>query len=210
MTLFTYTVSKDYGFAPNPFWATCTLACCKPGIRKSAEIGDLIVGFGGADNKLVGKVIYAMVVKDFMTFREYWDDKRFQVKKPNIYGSPKGFFGDNIYRWDKHTGQYQQENSHHSMDDGSTNPKNLKRDTGVDRILIASDYVYFGNDAIAPSLELCDSLPCKFPHRTRNYYKNYPPEVRPRVEKWLRAESKWGLRGLPERWKSVATIQGRR
>jgi len=32
--LYLYTMTYDSGFAPNPFHGICTLACCKPGIRR--------------------------------------------------------------------------------------------------------------------------------------------------------------------------------
>ena len=43
---------RDYGFAPNPFHRTCTLATCKPDIRSSAYAqGDWIVRYGKQDNE---------------------------------------------------------------------------------------------------------------------------------------------------------------
>lgn len=42
--VFIYVVDRDFGFAPNPFHGYCTLATCKPGIRKSAAMGDWVVG----------------------------------------------------------------------------------------------------------------------------------------------------------------------
>jgi Nucleotide modification associated domain 2 len=44
MKLSAYIVRVDSGFAPNPFGHHCTLACCKPTIRRKAEPGDIIVG----------------------------------------------------------------------------------------------------------------------------------------------------------------------
>lgn len=44
MRLFSYVVVHDTGFSPNSFHGACTLACCKPKIRLSAELGDWIVG----------------------------------------------------------------------------------------------------------------------------------------------------------------------
>ena len=46
MKLFSYVVARDYGFAPNPFFSTCTLATCKPKIRRTASVGDWIIGTG--------------------------------------------------------------------------------------------------------------------------------------------------------------------
>ena len=37
-----YVVRYDSGFAPNPFYGYCTLATCKPNIRRSADIGDWV------------------------------------------------------------------------------------------------------------------------------------------------------------------------
>src|ERR1700758_4385988 len=97
MTLYSYVVARDYGFAPNPFYGVCTLATCKPAIRKGAGIGDWVVGTGGAANKLTGHLVYAMQVTEALSFDEYFADPRFQEKKPDLSGSLKRAFGDNIY-----------------------------------------------------------------------------------------------------------------
>ena len=51
--LYVYIITRDFGFAPNPFHGRCTLATCKPGIRKSAKVGDWVLGVGGANLKSV-------------------------------------------------------------------------------------------------------------------------------------------------------------
>lgn len=35
MKIYTYIMTDDYSFAPNPYFGLCTLACCKPKIRKA-------------------------------------------------------------------------------------------------------------------------------------------------------------------------------
>jgi len=45
-TLYTYCIPYDDGAAPNPYWGICTLVICKPVIRRTAEVGDWIVGTG--------------------------------------------------------------------------------------------------------------------------------------------------------------------
>jgi len=52
MKLHTYVVRYDSGFAPNPFYGYCTLATCKPPIRKSAAVEDWIVGCGSNDRSV--------------------------------------------------------------------------------------------------------------------------------------------------------------
>ena len=44
MNIYSYVVTHDTGFAPNPFHGYCTLACCKPRIRSRAAVGDWVVG----------------------------------------------------------------------------------------------------------------------------------------------------------------------
>nr|VFK20813.1 MAG: hypothetical protein BECKLPF1236B_GA0070989_12264 [Candidatus Kentron sp. LPFa] len=101
--LFSYVVARDYGFAPNPFFGVCTLATCKPRIRKAATIGDWVIGTGSKKNDRQGVLVYVMRVSEAMTFNEYWSDARFLRKIPNLRGSKKQAFGDNIYyrdgRW---------------------------------------------------------------------------------------------------------------
>ena len=40
MRLFSYKMTSDTGFAPNPFGRRVTLATCKPMIRQSTHEGD--------------------------------------------------------------------------------------------------------------------------------------------------------------------------
>ncbi len=49
MTLYTYFIPFDNGAAPNPFGGICTLAICKPVIRRNAKAGDWVVGTGSVD-----------------------------------------------------------------------------------------------------------------------------------------------------------------
>lgn len=87
--VFSYIVARDYGFAPNPFYGVLTLATCKPVIRKTASIGDFIIG---CSNKALGnKLIYMAKVSEILTFDQYWNDPRFAKKKPVMNGSLKNF-----------------------------------------------------------------------------------------------------------------------
>lgn len=146
MRLHSYVVRYDSGFAPNPFYGTCTLATCKPDIRKHARVGDWVVGTGSADRRIRrgGCLVHAMRISEAMTHREYWDDPRFVRKRPNLRGTMKHASGDNIYRWDGDAGGWNQLDSYHSNSDGSPNADHVARDTGVNRVLISTDYVYFG------------------------------------------------------------------
>ena len=141
--LYSYVVARDYGFAPNPFFGTCTLATCKPEIRRLAAVGDWVVGTGSSAQSGRDVAVYIMRVTATMAFNEYWTSLRFQRKRPNLRGSKKQAFGDNIYFRDE-TGRWHQRNSHHSYRDGRPNRYNIVHDTRVDRILLSDDFVYWG------------------------------------------------------------------
>ena len=129
--LHSYVVRYDSGFAPNPFYGFCTLATCKPDIRKAAAIGDWIIGSGSADKKLKrgGFLVYAMRVTETPSFAQYWQDPRFQKKKPDLSRSRMRECGDNIY-YKAADGIWGQLNSFHSKDDGSPHPRHVKRAPG--------------------------------------------------------------------------------
>lgn len=80
MTVFSYVIEHDLGFAPNPFHRVCTLACCKPKVRKKAKLGDYILGMGAVRPKLQGCITFWMRVDEILTFDEYWNDIRFRQK----------------------------------------------------------------------------------------------------------------------------------
>lgn len=147
--LYTYAITRDFGFAPNPFHGFCSLATCKPRIRKVARVGDWVMGIGGtALGAVKGKCIFLMKVTEKIGFQNYWSDHRFSLKKSLRNGSRVQMLGDNIYHKGS-DGNWIQEDSHHSNPDGSPNPVNVKRDTGhSDHVLISNYFLYFGSQAV--------------------------------------------------------------
>jgi hypothetical protein len=143
--VFIYVVVRDFGFAPNPFHGTCTLATCKPEIRKAAISGDWVIGMGGSRLNATGKCIFMMRVSKKVSFSDYWSAPEFRDKIPVRNGSRRMMVGDNVYN--RVGGQWVQADSHHSNADGSPNLDNLKRDTRVDAVLISSCFYYFGRSA---------------------------------------------------------------
>jgi len=150
MVLYSYVIVRDFGFAPNPFFGYCTLATCKPDIRRSAQIGDWVIGTGSAakDSKFKNRLVYAMCVKEKLSYDNYWNDARFFNKRPVMNGSRMQWYGDNIYHIDSSTGKFIQVNSHHSLKDGLINMNNYKRDLSGKFVLISEMYWYFGKEAI--------------------------------------------------------------
>lgn len=200
MKLFSYVVTRDYGFAPNPFEGYCTLATCKPEIRKAAALGDWIVGTGSKHAGLQEHLVYAMRVAEALTFDEYWNDPRFAAKRVDRRGSRKRLFGDNIYHRNPATRRWIQEDSHHSRSDGSTFKINKDHDLQTNRVLISNDFMYFGGSAL--------ELPAHFRgmnrlwklgqgHRT-NFSDIYVQEV----IAWLRTLDR-GFQGRPALFREV-------
>jgi len=86
MEVFSYKMTHDSGFAPNPFGHTLTLATCKPYMRKSKGKGQWIAGFTSVDlnRDPVGeeRLVYLMRVGEKLHMRDYFADPRFQDKNP--------------------------------------------------------------------------------------------------------------------------------
>jgi len=146
-SVYLYVVDRDFGFAPNPFHGSCTLATCKPAIRSTATSGDWVFGMGGARLNATGRCVFAMQVTKKVSFDEYWSDPNYAVKKPVRNGSRAMLVGDNIYHRDSTHAAWQQEDSHHSSDDGTADIYNLQRDTGSNNVLISERFWYFGRNA---------------------------------------------------------------
>lgn len=144
MKLYSYVVARDYGFAPNPFFGFCTLATCKADLRRHAQVGDWILGTGSKPNKLDGHAVYIMKVSEALTYDQYWQDPRFKHKRPNLRGSLKQAYGDNIYHRSLKSGKWIQENSHHSLPGGKPDLRNIDTDTKTDRMLVGTDFIYWG------------------------------------------------------------------
>lgn len=144
MSYYAYKITRDYGFAPNPFFGVCTLACCKPHIRKKAVIGDWIIGTGSIENKRLYHIIFLMQVTEKITFDTYWGDKRFFCKRPVSNGSLKQIHGDNIYYKKNET--WCQLDSHHSLPDGKLNEANLNQDLSGEFVLVSNNFFYFGSN----------------------------------------------------------------
>ncbi len=199
MRIYSYVVARDYGFAPNPFHGFCTLATCKPVIRRVARVDDWVVGTGSAETQRRGFLVYAMKVTEVLTFDEYWEDSRFLEKRPNLHGSVKQAYGDNIYHRDERSGAWIQEDSHHSLENGATNPANLNIDTQSPKVLISTDFAYYGSEGpkIPAELRNCNGYDiCA----TRGHKSDFPVALVARFEKWFRSLSDHGFVAAPADW----------
>ncbi|HET6455801.1 MAG TPA: hypothetical protein VFI02_15465 [Armatimonadota bacterium] len=144
-TLFTYCLRYDDGAAPNPYWGVCTLAVCKPVIRRIAKIGDWIVGTGAVNTRIgdiSGKVVCAMRVTDKKSMAEYdsFTSASLPGKIPDWqHKDPRQRLGDSIY--DFSSGKPIQRTGVHSVG-------NMARDLGGRYALLSEHFFYFGDRAV--------------------------------------------------------------
>ena len=196
MHCFRYRMDHDYGFAPNPFWGTLTLATCKAQIRNSQTlaVGDWIVGLGSVAMGNEGTIVYAAQVKESIPFDQYWEDERFQVKKANLNGTMIQMYGDNVY----HTvdGQMVQEPCAHSND---PNGKHKESDTSGKNVLICERFYYFGDHAPKLPKELAYIGDTGNPRAIR-YTDLNDAKIQSFVD-WLAANYEPGIHGDPCNWK---------
>lgn len=146
MNCFRYKMDHDYGFAPNPFHGVMSLATCKgTQVRNNShlQVGDWVVGLGSVAMGNLGRIIYVMQVEEKITFDQYWEDPRFQIKKPIINGTLVQMYGDNAYHTVKNI--VIQEPCAHSLDDGSVNEEHLRRDSEGKYVLLSKHFYYFGD-----------------------------------------------------------------
>lgn len=197
--VFSYIVAKDGGYSPNPFHGVCTLACCKPKVRRSARPGDLIIGLTAKSRG--HRLVYGMIVSEQISFAQYWHDSRFAVKRPIRGGSQIQKLGDNHYE-PVASGGYRQHLSVHSFKDRE-NPANKRRDLGEDHsnpVLIANEFCYFGGDAIPLPMELHFIAPGRG-HRCRfstnqvdmvwRWFQDLPRGLLGRPAIWEKDDSSW-------------------
>ena len=142
--LFTYILANDDGAAPNPFHGMCSLAICKPGIRRTAQPGDWIAGLGSKNARsgnLSGSLVYAMRVEEVLSLEDY--DSQAPSRWPHRVPNPNStlrqdHLGDCIYDFSSGTPVQRP---------GVHNLGNRDRDLGGRNVLLSRDFYYFGRQA---------------------------------------------------------------
>ena len=198
MGYFSYKIEHDYGLAPNPFGGYCTLAVCKPQIRNNnnLNIGDWIIGTGSVKLNTEFHLIFAMRLEEKITFQEYWNDPRFNYKKPVTNGSLVQMYGDNFYHRNPETGEWIQENSAHSLTGGIPNQNHIETDTRGKFVLISQHFFYFGDHSVPipePFRDVCS--------RGRNMKsRSIPLDVANSFIVWIQENYRMGIHGDPISW----------
>lgn len=163
MKLYSYIVTHDSGFSPNPFWGWCTLVDCKPKIRQTASVGDWVVGLSPKASG--NRIIYAMQVEEILPFRNYYLDSRFKTKIPDYSsGLIISKCGDNIYK-PLPNGDFQQLQSMHSFGPNENVERKI-HDMSGKNALVSKTFFYFGSRPLGLP-ESLSVLKCGRGHKNR-------------------------------------------
>lgn len=142
--LYSYKMTHDNRFAPNPFFNVLTLATCKPYMRLNTKVGNWIAGWTSTHiahsptEQGKEKLIYLAKVTRKLTFAEYWEQypqkRAIDTEDKNIIER----FGDNIYQPDNSSedGFKQIPNIHHKAEKKA---KDLKGEY----VLVCEEFYYF-------------------------------------------------------------------
>ncbi|QPB42753.1 Nmad2 family putative nucleotide modification protein [Rodentibacter haemolyticus] len=136
--MMSYVIPYDYGFAPNPYGGYLTLATCKPNIRKSACIGDIIAATGSCSGSYKDRLIYVGEISEIINIDKYFKDPRFEIKKPNNKNL-LSISGDNIY--------YKERDIWRRIPSKFHDDSHIAHDLKSDNVLICKNFWYFGNKA---------------------------------------------------------------
>lgn len=174
-TLYSYCIPYDDGAAPNPFWGVCTLVICKPAIRRTANIGDWIVGTGSTHSpigNISGKVVYAMQVTEKMTMPQYeiYAHEHIPNKIPRRNDRDvRRRLGDAIYDFSFDPPNIRL--SVHTI-------KNREKDLGGKYALLSTNFFYFGDKPVQLPSELLEIAQQQQGHRSRLNEKYFDLFVR--------------------------------
>jgi hypothetical protein len=189
--LFTYVITHDGGFAPNPFYGTLTLNCCKPDIRRHAQVGDWVAAFTAAGFPAGrGLLVYAMRVSQKMTMVEYeaWTHNHLPEKIP-----PQG---GGLARHERQAGdsQYNFDTDPPTQRDGFHGPGEAATDLSGGHTLLSGEYYYFGGRPVEVPEYLRPII-----HKGRAHkWRPNEPYVED-FQAWLRSSYEPGIHGWPHK-----------
>jgi hypothetical protein len=206
MRLFSYKLTHDTGFAPNPFWGVLTLATCKPGIRGAKRKEDWIAGFTSRtltrNRDKVGeeRLIFLMQITDVIDQYEYFNhpDPVFQAKIPDCARCPRTEFvyhaGDNIYR--PLTNHPQTPGDFEQVKNPNHNEADKMKDLSGRWVLVSSKFYYFGGNPREAPPEVRPIIPGG---QARYGFLTHDVLARAFVE-WVQRSFCAGVADAPHKW----------
>lgn len=182
--IYSYILRIDDGAAPNPFWETCTLTICKPAIRRSANIGDWVIGTGSKNTKLKdGKkydfskhLVYAMKITDKKSLKDYNEFCKKELSNKIPIWETNDWrlrLGDCIY-------DYSSNNNDPIIRKGVHKEIHRNRDIKGINALLSNHFYYFGVESIPFPPELKELI-----KRNQGHKKIIREDLIQKFENWI-------------------------
>tara|TARA_R110002012_G_scaffold312340_1_gene522974 strand:+ start:157 stop:744 length:588 start_codon:yes stop_codon:yes gene_type:complete len=130
--LYSYILQCDIGSAPCVEGGCLTIAICKQVIRRTAKVGDTIVGISGYKLGKKKKIIFIATITKMVTMEEYGHSTR----------------SDSIYTSDLKL----KPNPYHDC-------SNYKKDISGKNVIMSTDFIYFGKKHIDVPENLQEIIP---------------------------------------------------
>lgn len=148
MAIYSYVLRFDTGDAPNPYGGVCTLTICKPAIRRTAQVGDWIIGTGSRHSPVgdvAGYLVYAMRVsrKLFMADYDAHCQQELPIKIPGHQlhtHKRENVVGDSLYDFS------QPDRPQHRGGLVHREPWLQERDWSGSHALLSDEFYYFGRE----------------------------------------------------------------
>lgn len=156
MAIYSYVLRFDDGKAPNPYWGVCTLAICKPVIRRTAKVGDWVIGTGSKNSPIgdiSNKLVYAMKITKIQSMEEYDTYCIAHIKTKIPVPKSEDFrlqVGDCIYDYSENPPIIRTGSQHCECD--------MIKDLNGKNVLLSEQFYYFGDAPITIKEELKDKI----------------------------------------------------
>lgn len=188
MALYSYVLRFDTGDAPNPYGGVCTLTVCKPAIRRTAQVGDWIIGTGSKHSpvgNIAGYLVYAMRVSRKLTLAEYdiCCQQELGVKIPGRADHAhlrENLAGDSLYDYTKLTSSG---NPQHRGGPVHADLALQVRDWSGKYALLSDQFYYFGREPREIPAHLQ-----RIVKRNQSHYRRTDESEIQAFEKWLEEE----------------------
>jgi hypothetical protein len=146
MKLYSHVITDDTGLAPNPFHGFCTSALCTPS-HKNAKLGNGDWLIGNSRRREGNRLVYAMRISEVLRMNDYFQDGRFECKKPKPDGTSIEQCGDNIY-FRGGNGQWKRLPSRFHNDRNAF-VKDVGDEFAGRPVFVAEHFYYFGRRRVA-------------------------------------------------------------
>lgn len=160
--IFVYKMTADNGGAPCVWRGLLSLAICKPKIRKSAQEGSLIFGFGGKDYG--ERLIYIAKVTQKPAVGVYYRSAKF-AKRP-----------DCIYEDGSRGPRLRPDARYHTQSDERR--KDVGMRFSIAHVLLSRDFRYFGKSGTDDYKKKFPAIKALIERLMQGERRNHPPGLR--------------------------------